>query len=319
MNLFFILFVLLASAEEPSSLETIPTPLAIEDRGREPFFSYRLVQPFDEERNYEWPAVVSIFIPGLGQWWEGQYRSAAVYSAYGFGGLATALSLRDDVDGLNNNFSDRENGEPRFNQKQMWFTFGSQAYQAAGFVSAFHAFRTSVEAKKKSGEYEFLTHEETTGDLMLAPLRFDYLLRPTTFLPLLLIGAAITLDDPHHYKISRSDSLFVTGLSFNAGVSEEAFFRGTMMPYAKNEGASDFWSNAITAVLFGAAHIDSDNPFPLMQTLGGYYFGYLTQKNQWTLSEAVFVHFWWDIIAIGAELGASRGKGAYIPLINMSF
>lgn len=324
LSFFIFFFVFDVSADVASSDDLSLAPSAEADLNSsqsEPFFSYRITQDVDQERNEVWPALVSFVLPGFGQWYEGQYRSAVVYSVYGAAGLGVSMSLHNDVKNLNNSLSEREVGEAPLNSRQMWYAFSSQSYQAAGMISAFHSFRSGAEAQKKNGKYLFLTHEETTGDLILAPLKFSYLARPTSLIPLVILGALIHFDKDKasHFKFSRSDSLLTAGLSFNAGVSEEAFFRGTMMPFIKNEGASDFWANALTALFFGAAHIDKENPFPIAQTLGGYYFGYLTQKNEWTMSEAVFVHFWWDVIAIGAELASSRGQSAYIPLFSTSF
>ena len=59
---------------------------------------------------------------------------------------------------------------------------------------------------------------------------------------------------------------------------------------------SDFWSNAAQSLLFAAAHLNT-NPQPIAQLLLGYHLGYVTQKNNWTLGESIFIHTWWDVIA----------------------
>ena len=55
----------------------------------------------------------------------------------------------------------------------------------------------------------------------------------------------------------------------------------------------------------------------------GYYLGYLSQKNHWTLKEGIFIHAWWDLIAFtGSYLYDSRdkrSKGFYLPLLSAEY
>jgi membrane protease YdiL (CAAX protease family) len=69
----------------------------------------------------------------------------------------------------------------------------------------------------------------------------------------------------------------------------------------------NFWlANGAQAVLFGAAHYNArDLPLPWPQALLGFYFGWLTKKNGWTLSEAIFVHAWWDMLVFAGEVATS--------------
>ena len=94
------------------------------------------------------------------------------------------------------------------------------------------------------------------------------------------------------------------------------------MPVTNYYVKSPWVSNLITALLFGAAHFGGDNTFPLPQALAGYYFGYVTQKNDWGIGESIFIHTWLDVIAflVGYATGPGEEKDhiLYIP-ISFSF
>ena len=81
-----------------------------------------------------------------------------------------------------------------------------------------------------------------------------------------------------------------------------------------------FWANLTQAAIFGAAHVSEDNPFPVFQTLAGYYFGYLAQRNNWSLQEAIFVHTWWDVIIFAGSFAQGDKKASiYVPLYQTQF
>ena len=52
-----------------------------------------------------------------------------------------------------------------------------------------------------------------------------------------------------------------------------------------------------SAVIRPASSHLNTNPQPIAQLLLGYHLGYVSQKNNWTLGEAIFIHTWWDVIA----------------------
>src|SRR5205823_1500285 len=125
---------------------------------------------------------------------------------------------------------------------------------------------------------------------------------------------------PTSRNLSASDGLFATGVSYNAGTGEEALFRGYLMMNLQQSWDSELWSNAATASVFSAAHISKDNPYPWPQLLLGFYLGWVAQHNDWTLSEGVFIHAWWDVLAISATLAEGiTNQRIYIPLAGISF
>jgi membrane protease YdiL (CAAX protease family) len=96
--------------------------------------------------------------------------------------------------------------------------------------------------------------------------------------------------------LTVSDVFFTGAISYGAGVGEEAVFRGFLLPELRQALGSDFWSNAVTAVGFAAAHLGSVDR-PIAQLALGYYWGDLTQRNNWEIAESIFIHTWWDVIA----------------------
>lgn len=276
----------------------------------------------DRPRSVFWMPLVSFLLPGFDQWWEGQSTSAALYTGAALGGLTYAETVRaaDNVEtnpdkkkkddttstGETSESQEEEEDETALDSKDVAlrkYTLGYLVYQGAGGLSAYHAFRTAVRTRKAKGQYDFLKYEETPLDILAAPFHFQYLARPTTYIPL-GIGAALAYlilgsDPPEHYErtgLTSADWFFTGAFSFNAGTHEEAMFRGWLMPVLAEHVMSPFWSNATQAGIFALAHL-STNPQPIPQLLLGYHLGYVTQERGWRLGEAVFIHVWWDVLA----------------------
>ncbi len=276
-------------------------------------------------RNTVLPAALSLLLPGFDQWFEGQYASATFYSGMAYVGYwtysynSTQLSLEESSE--SDNWYDSDSDRLR---RMYW---GAQFTQTIGGLSAYHSFRSAVRSHQSSGagRYDFLVHEETSGDLLLAPLKFQFLMRPTTFVPLGLLAAAFAIEigqrdrDPGSSGLTTSKGVFSTAVSYNAGVGEEAIFRGWLMPVFRQSMGSDFWSNSLTAALFAAAHISADLEVPVAQFVMGWYWGWVTQKNDWRISEAIFQHVWWDVIALTAFYMTDTAAEITVPLINLSF
>jgi membrane protease YdiL (CAAX protease family) len=194
---------------------------------------------------------------------------------------------------------------------------GSLASQGSGFLSAYSAFRISVPRfQDEDGKYRFLQEEESVSDLLAAPFRFGHLLEPTTLVPLGILGGAVLVlvqyeRDNHRgadWTASPDDAPFYGALAYNAGVTEEAVFRGWLLPVAHQYLGQRFWlANSAQALLFGAAHYSKANPVPWPQTLLGLYFGWLARRNEWTLSESIFLHSWWDMILFAGQIAVNRG------------
>ena len=284
-------------------------------RADESFYTYP--QNPKKPRNIMGRAILSFVVPGFDQWSEGQVGAGMAYTGLSVLGIGTAIAVRGDLTQSVSSKDDRSRAT----------LLGLQTYQTMGSLSGYHAFRSGVIGRKTLGEYLFLTLEETPGDLAIAPLRFDYLVRPTTFVPLILLGGLIYLDatsgSNHAIPFSTADGVFASGFSYQAGLGEEALFRGVAQPLLM-EIATDrrpFAANLVQAAVFGAAHLSSENSLPLIQFLFGLYLGWLTEHNQYTISENIFIHVWWDVLAIGASYAYQQkvNRPIYLPLVQLQF
>lgn len=265
--------------------------------------------PSPEPLNTLWIPLASVFFPGLGQLVEGQMTAAATYFSLGLSGQLYYSHYVQEVrdyqasdDYLSASDEAKEN-RATHGEAERKAGVGFQLYFASGSFSAYHSFRTRVLSHQAHGGYAFLQHEETPWDILAAPLRFDFLKRSSTWVPLGLITGVALLgavspvpDDFERDPLSGSDVLFAGLSSLGAGTHEEAMFRGWIMPMLYEQTGSPFWSNGLTSLFFAAAHLSSVD-VPLAQLLLGYHLGSVTIENQWRISEAVFIHTWWDVVA----------------------
>jgi hypothetical protein len=262
-----------------------------------------------------WLPAPSVFLPGFGQYFQGEWPGL-LYTGVAVGGLfmvADGMSelLADDIEEVPD--SPAAGTESPAEREVL---LGSLAYQGSGFLSAYSAFRSSVPRfQAEDGKYRFLTTNEGVGALTVSPARFDHLAKASAFIPLgLLAGVAgyLVMDErsSHHgadWTFSADDILFSWPMAYNAGVTEEALFRGWLLPVAYQYTGRTWWlANGAQAALFSLAHYGPGNRYPWPQALLGYYFGYLTRKNGWSLSEAIFVHSWWDAILFTAQYATMR-------------
>lgn len=273
---------------------------------------YSLSRRPQEPRNFLLPPLLSLFVPGLDQWYEGQYGWAAFYT----GGAIASLTLGGfygsaflegkTSDDVNREVVDRGLYSEDRNLRRSNLAF--QTVQALGGMSAFHSFRSAVRTRPE--DFSFIETEETPQDVYLAPFDFSYVSRPTTFIPLGVIAAVSLwqinggldgLDNENGYILEKrsmtsEDVMIGGGISFNAGTSEEAFFRGYLLPTLHHYTGNAHMARIGDAALFGLAHMASVD-VPVFQTLLGYYLGWLTQGSGYSIGEAVFIHTWWDIFS----------------------
>lgn len=181
------------------------------------------------------------------------------------------------------------------------------AFQMAGtsgFLSAYDSFHRSLPGLQARGGYRFATAHGTTGSLFMAPFQFSFLRDWRTSVivgGIAVLGIAVAAAEGTG-PFYGHDAVFTAGVSYNAGVGEEAAFRGWLYPWLHQLVGERWWlSNSIQSLLFGAAHLGSVS-VPVAQTLFGFYQGWMVSRNDWNIRESIFQHFWWDVIAIGVSL-----------------
>jgi|GEM_PF-1359888 len=262
--------------------------------------AFRLRKKFDKPRSRFWPVLGSFFLPGLDQWIEGQHPYGPMYTGVSvLGNLYAAANLETDAS------TEEQEGYRQPNEKERRVMWGSQIYQTAGSISAYHAFRTAMWSRKQlMGKYNFVSKQESIYDVVMSPFQFQYLTQPGVFVPLLIGGGLYFLQmelakEDENIKIDGlgGSDLFYTGaISYNAGVGEEAMFRGWLLPEFREMTGSDFWSNAITTTIFAAAHLNTVS-IPIPQFALGWYLGVRAQRDGYSISKAAFIHTWWDVLA----------------------
>ena len=294
---------------------------------------FAATDPDAEDRGDLWRPTLSLFLPGLDQISAGHYKMGLSYFALHTGANAWASDIQRRLDKFESSdefrsLSDEEleniqNHRPIY---QEW-SIANQLSLVASGMSAYHAFRTSVESRRHRGQYQFLdpAHEETPLDIALAPFNFSYLTRSTSYTPLaaLAIVAFLSKQSPpegfRNDPITWSDSGYTLAQSYNAGTNEEAIFRGWIMPYARQYSGSYFVANTIQSGLFAAAHLNQNN-VPIFQLALGYFLGWLTKENNWTLGESIFIHTWWDVLAFGLQYSTKKEAAQImLPGLQLAF
>lgn len=246
----------------------------------------------------------SILVPGLGQYIDGAHRAGAGYTTTAGAGAALALAV-GRTDGT-------DAGLPRDASGQLRFA-GLHVLQTAGFLSAWDAFQRAVPALQQEGKYQFLTTKQSLGNLLTAPFDADFLGQPTTWLNLAYTGLVAGLviagrDQGDDYETFRPrDVAFVASSSFNAGVGEEAVFRGWLLPILHQNFGRRFWlANAVQAGVFGGLHAARAEEFAAVIGAWALYEGWLTRRNDWSIRESIFHHFWYDVAVVASSFLADE-------------
>ncbi|SMF49153.1 CPBP family intramembrane glutamic endopeptidase [Pseudobacteriovorax antillogorgiicola] len=308
--------------------------MAFEGSGRAEPSYFKADSAHDENRGDLWRPTVSFLLPGFDQYSAGHYGAGLGYTGLYLIGYEWAKRADDNIDKFEDStlyrFASRDEQENFKTQRSVYqeSTLANQIPFVAQGMSAYHAFRTSVESRRHSGQYKFLKRslEETPLDIALAPFQFEFLTRKTTLAPLAVVAGLAILsvnNKPEGYEsapLNLSDGGFIMGLSFNAGTNEEAIFRGWLMPYAYEYTDSYFLANVIQSGLFSLAHINQTE-VPIIQLGLGYYLGWLTKENQWTIAESIFIHTWWDVFAFAMQFSTRKKEAAaiWLPPLRLAF
>ena len=248
-----------------------------------------------------WHPAVSLLIPGVGQFIQGDPAAGLAYGSVALGGLALSMVGEADVLSLDQ--------LPRSARDQLAFE-GIHLMGTAGALSAWDAFHHAVPALQIESKYEFLGQDEDDlVALLTAPFDTRFLSRWTTWVELAYTAAITTLvlnsrrEDVNYESFRGRDALFTTALSLNAGVGEEALFRGWLLPFFHQNFNDRFWlANAAQASIFGGLHAPQAKGFAVVIGAWSLFEGWLTRRNDWSVRESIFHHFWYDVAVVTASL-----------------
>ena len=242
-----------------------------------------------------WIPFGSMLVPGLGQ-----YLHAALWPGLAYTGTSVGGFLVSTQGSATLEF-------PRDADDQLAFE-GLHLAATAGMLSAWDAFHRALPAQRLVGRYGFFTADEDLGDLLSAPFDVSFLGRWTTLADM-AFTAAVTAwvltegpDDRSYRPFRWHDVAFGTSLSLNAAVGEEALFRGWLLPMLTQKLGGRFWlANSIQAGLFGLGHPQAE-AFALVIGAGALWSGWQTRRNEWSIREVIFQHFWYDVAVVTASL-----------------
>lgn len=256
----------------------------------------------------------SLVLPGLGQYVLGRPWRGAAFTATAVAGGILAGTASAPIDDF-----------PRDSDQQLAFE-GAHLIFTAGALSAWDSFQASLPEQRRAGRYTFMGPQDGLQDLLTAPFDFGFLGRWTTWVDLAFTGAVEGLvmadDDEAPFRSFRgNDAAFISSLSLNAAVGEEALFRGWLMPVLHQKLGRRFWAaNTIQAVVFGAGHVPQADRFAILIGASAAYAGWLTQRNGWSVRETIFHHFWYDLIVGAATLLRDpQGTAVAFPTVRITF
>jgi hypothetical protein len=263
-------------------------------------------------------ALASAIIPGLGQASYGNYEEAAAHFGIFAVSLSTALHYQHKPDFLNDDarYDGASDGE-YINQTTLRRDFALRLAADTMLYSSFGAYRDARQRDERA--YRTPAPRESLSELALAPFSWEFLSRPTTFIPLILQAWGVSRSK-YGYGIYRGNDVStrdlhvynVTANEFTA-VGEEGFFRG----FVNNE-FSDRWGNGwgltASSLLFGIAHTGQGQTANAVEaSIAGAYLGWMHQRNGFQIGEGVALHYWINVLA---GIAAIRNGGS-APLLSL--
>jgi len=253
-------------------------------------------------------AAASVIIPGLGQAAQGDWRTGAQHFGLFAASLYAAAYYERKPDYLQDDERFQHEREI-INQTTLRRDFALRVATDTALYSSFAAYRDG--RSRDTRVYRTPAPKESLSDLTLAPFRWEYLSRPTTFIPLALQLLGTASDRYGIYRASDVSKGQLYAYEFVANeftaVGEEGFFRGFL-----NNELSDRWGNgwglAGSSAIFGLAHSGQGQTANVMQAgLAGAYLGWVHQRNGFQVGESVALHYWVNVIA---GIAAIRHGGA---------
>ncbi len=175
--------------------------------------------------------------------------------------------------------------------------------QSALHIFFYSAYSTYRDSGRISNHYN-----ESFLDLVMAPFNKKYLLSPYFYIPVGLLLAGLSYQtkypplNPEWMMVSPTMKksgymqFYSTVVSFNAGVGEEAFFRGYLNHYFIHKTNKPVWGILISSALFGLGHFQNSPLDVIFPTIAGIYFGFLHYINNWDIRQGIAIHFWWDFL-----------------------
>lgn len=257
------------------------------------FFHSRSMEKYP--RKFILPPLFSLILPGSDQYWEQQWLPGISYTAGGLAGLGLI-------------FASRDNGDSRYRN------FGFNVFLTSGSLSAYHAFRTSLESRKAQGEFNYVMVDERPNTLLFAPFDYHHLQEVTTWAPLAAgLVLFLFLGERKTGGTATLNDLFYAGtVSYMNAVGEEALFRGWVLPVMKHYIGVDSWSIGVTAALSSIYHGVRMKHWVSALALGAY-LGWLAQRNNYSIAQGIFIHTWWDVIAFMSDYAYNREQ-AFLSL-----
>jgi hypothetical protein len=269
--------------------------------------------------------LASVVVPGAGQASNGDYGEAAMHFGVFAVSVYGVIHYQDKSDYLDaDQRYDEDNNREFINKTTLRYDYAARLATDMALYSGYAAYRDARE--RDNAGFRTPVPRESLGDLARAPFSFDFLSRPTTFIPLMIEAAALyhEKDSKDAYAIYRANDvserdLHVFNLTANemTAVGEEAFFRG----FLNNEFSSrygDGWGLVTSSAIFGLAHTGQGQTANALQaTAAGFYFGWLHQKNGYAVGEGAALHYWFNVLAGAAAI--HNGGSAELLHIQLPF
>ena len=241
---------------------------------------------------------LSAVIPGLGQATQGDYATAAEHFSLFAVSLGLGLHYQNQSDFLTNDERFQHEREI-INQTTLRRDFSLRVATDTALYSSYAAYREG--RSRDTRYYRTPAPKETLSELAVAPFKWEYLSRPTTFIPL---GIQVVAAASDHYGVYRQPDVSTNALYANelvangfTAVGEEGFFRGFINnEFSHRQGNG--WGLVTSSVIFGLAHTGQGQTANVLQAgLAGAYLGWVQQRNNFQIGEGVAIHYWVNVIA----------------------